>query len=618
MKLPPQLLQRKTLMIAILTLARRIAEALEVDLSAPLAETCRTLGANRTSVYEQLQRLLACLGQLTQARAGRPPAQTAPEPDHELAALRLTVEVLEFRIRCPGAVIDHPHRTTYADGFRRFILQHHDRWHSTLFAFAQAVRVPLDTVRDWIANDRAETLKPQRKTRPSIPANASQMTRHIVDEWMRWIGPTRPFIPHAARRFKLSAAQITRLLKILDIIRARPKRTPPRFRGSTHKLSPGTLLVTDGKWLTVVLADCDSHQTLYFNWQGIVDQATGCDTAAVVTPQEDAAAVQLAYERSLRFLGGCVPPALLHDNKPCYDDRKLQGTLKRYGTDMIPTTSGRAQNKAILEGAFGLFQQRIGDLTLDDSDDNTLIRSAVEQIVRVYTTVTNHVPRIELDGRSRLQALQEACPSADQRQRDEDFLARLKADHRRPRRPQPRPDSLQLIEHVFERFDLKDHDPKGKLRRYLATFSPAAIRRAAAVLAAKIEHLDRRYAHRYLTQVIRHQHNELDLERAAEQLLELCQKLRQDWIHQEEHDFQILAQQHQDPAELASVVAQRAAFGGLPLQATFWKRKLLELLQRAEHLVDQVKKTLIRLYEAPKQQRLALLDLVTAHQHGLR
>ena len=73
MKLPSQLLQRKTLMIAVLTLARQIAKTLEVDLSAPLAQTSRTLGANRTSVYEQLQRLLACLGKLAQTRPGRPP-----------------------------------------------------------------------------------------------------------------------------------------------------------------------------------------------------------------------------------------------------------------------------------------------------------------------------------------------------------------------------------------------------------------------------------------------------------------------------------------------------------------------------------------------------------------
>ncbi len=616
MKLPPQLLQRKTLMIAILTLARQIAEALEVGLSAPLAETCRTLEANRTSVYEQLQRLLACLKTLAQARAGRPPADVAPEPDHELAALRLTVEVLEFRIRCPGSVIDHPRRTTYAGAFRRFILEHHDRWQGSLLAFAQAVRVPLDTLRDWIANDRAETLNPKLKTRPSVPANASQLTRLVVDEWMQWVGPARPFISHAARCFDLSAAQIARLMKILGIISARPKRLTSRFRGSTQILSPATLLVTDGKWLTVELTD--TEQTLYLNWQGIVDQTTGCDTAAVVTPQEDAATVQQAFESSVRFLGGCVPDALLHDNRPCYDDERLRQTLKRYGTDMIPTTLGRAQNKAILEGAFGLFQQRVGTLRLDDTDDDTLIRSAVEEMVRVYTAATNHVPRIELNGCSRLQALQEACPTAEQRQRDEDFLARLKVDHRRPRRQQPRPESLKLIEHVFERFDLVSHDPSSELRRYLATFSPAAIRRAAAVLAAKLEHLDPRYAHRYLTKVIRNQQDELDLERAAEELLHLCQRQRQDWTQDEEQHFQILAQEHNDPAELASAVAQRAAFGGLPLQATFWNRKLLELLHQADDLVDRVKRTLIRLYEAPKQQRLALLDLVTAQQQGLR
>ncbi len=144
MKLPSQLLRRKTLMIAMLILARQLAEALAVDLNAPLAEICRTLGANRTSVYEQLQRLLAALGQLAQARAGRPPVEAAPEPDHDLAAVRLTVQVLEFRVRHPGAVIEHPRRTTYAGVFRRFVLEQHDRWQGTLAAFSQAVRVPVN------------------------------------------------------------------------------------------------------------------------------------------------------------------------------------------------------------------------------------------------------------------------------------------------------------------------------------------------------------------------------------------------------------------------------------------------------------------------------------------
>jgi hypothetical protein len=331
MTLPPQILQRKTLMLAILALARHLAAALAVDLTAPMAEICRTQGANRTSVYEQLQRLLACLGELAKARPGRPPATAAPEPGDERAALRLTVEVLEYRLHHPGAVIEHRQRTTYADAFRRFVLECHDRWRGTLETFAQAIRIPLDTLRDWMRNDHAEALEPQDKQRPSVPANASELARQVVDEWLHWIGPTRPFIGYAAQYFDLSPAQIARLMKILGLIRPRRRRAGCRYRGSTQTLSPATMLVTDGKWLTLELLD--SEQTLYFNWQGIVDQATGCDTAAVVTPQEDAAAARQAYEHSVRFLGGLVPDALLHDNKPClrhrHDSRHLGASTEQ-------------------------------------------------------------------------------------------------------------------------------------------------------------------------------------------------------------------------------------------------------------------------------------------------
>ncbi len=617
MTLPSHLLKRKTLMIAMLTLARHLAAVLEVDLGAPMAEICRTLGANRTSVYEQIHRLLACLGELAKRRPGRPPLAESSHPQAEPLALQLTVEVLEYRLQHPGSVIQHRQRTTYADGFRRFVLEHRDRWQGTLEAFAQAVRVPLDTVRDWIQRDRPQALQPPLKKRPPLPVEASKVTRQVVEEWMRWVGPTRPFIGHAAQCFDLSPAQVAQLMKILGLIRPHRRPASCRYRGSTQSLTPGTMLVTDGKWITVELLD--SEQTVYVNWQGIVDQATGCDTAAVVTPQEDADAVRQAYERSLHFLGGLAPEALLHDNKPCYDDADLHQLLQQCGTEMIPATLRRAQNKAVLEGAFGLWQQRVGTLRLDDTDDHSFLKSAVQEVIRAYTAATNAVPRPDYDGRSRLQVLQETCPTAEQRQRDQDFLAQLKADHRRPRRRQPLPESLQLIEHVFERFELVSHDPRGELRRYLATFSPPAIRRAAAILAAKLEHhLERRYAHRYLAKLIRSQQDELDLERAAEELLELCQRQNQDWTQREQQHFQILAQERPDPAELASAVAERAAFGGLPLQATFWSRKLLELLHHADHLAEGVKKLLIRLYDAPKQHRLALLDLITAQQQGLR
>jgi hypothetical protein len=616
MNLPQQLLEHKTMMVAILLLARRIAQELEVDLCRPLAEICRTVGANRTSVYEQLGRLLQPLRELAAARPGRPLTETrADGGEHELALLRLTIEVLDYRLRHPGSVVEHRDRTHYQPAFRRFILERKDRSEATLHSFAQAVRVPLDTLRDWLRQDRPQALEPEKK-RPPLPVNASKLTREIVDEWERWVGPARAFIGYAHQRFNISTALITRLMKVLGLISVRPRK-PPRFRGATLPLSPGTMLVTDGKWLKVRLLD--SQQTVYFNWQGIVDQTTACDTATVITDQEDAAAVREAYDRSLEFLGGVVPEALLHDTKPCYHDAHLRQHLNHTGTHMLPATSGRAENKAVLEGAFALWEQRVGTIHLDDADHDSLIRSAVGEIVRAHTAATNAVPRIEFDGRSRLRVLQQYCPTDEQRQRDQAVLARLKADHPRPRSrtPQPNPEALALIEHVFQHNQLLSHDPKGQLRRHLATFDPAAIRRAGAILAAKLQHsqVDHRYAHRYLAKLIRNLQDEIELERAAKELLELSRRQNQYWIEREVEEFDTLASDRQQLQDLALAVAERAAFGGIPLQATFWSRKLLELLRnQAADLVTAVKNHLIRLYEAPKQHRLALLDLITAQQ----
>jgi hypothetical protein len=230
------------------------------------------------------------------------------------------------------------------------------------------------------------------------------------------------------------------------------------------------------------------------------------------------------------------------------------------------------------------------------------------------------VPRPEWHGRSRLQVLQQACPTQEQRRRDEEFLKRLKKRTRRPRSRQPDPEARDLIDDVFQRFLLTEHDPKAKLRNYLATFQPAAIRRAAAILAPKLERdlVQRKHAHRYLTEVIRTQQEEIDLDRAAEELFELAKRQNQNWVEREEHDFDTFARDHQEIAELTRAVAERAACGGIPLQTTFWTRKLLEMLRhQAAHLVEDVKKLLIRLYELPSQRRLVLLDLIIAQQQEL-
>jgi uncharacterized protein (UPF0297 family) len=287
---------------------------------------------------------------------------------------------------------------------------------------------------------------------------------------------------------------------------------------------------------------------------------------------------------------------------------------------MLPATPQRPENKAIIEGAFGLFEQRVGTIRLDDTNRRTLIDTAVHEVIRAYTAATNSVPRPELDGKSREQVLRETCPSTEQQQRDQDFLRELRARHdRRSRAPNTDAVSARLLDEVFQRLGITGNDPKGALRRYLSSCEPAAIRRAAAIVTAKLERdaIDQKFLHRYLAKVIRNCQDELDLERAAKELEHLCRREAEIWTSDEQRRERELLDARLQPEQLLSIVAEHAAFGGIPLQAEFWTRQLLELLRDATHLVDGVKKHLIRLYDAEPQRRLAIIDRITAQEYAI-
>ena len=184
MNLPPELLEHKTLMIAILLFARRIAEALKVDLDAPVAEICRTVGASGPSVYEQMGRVLARIQGLAEACPGRPTAGIDGAAGESEGSLRLTVGVLSYRLGHPGSVLPQRGRTWYAPAFRRFILTRKDHWQGTLETFAEAVRIPLETLRDWLQKDRAQVMaEPEPKELPAVPVAASELVQQIVTEW---------------------------------------------------------------------------------------------------------------------------------------------------------------------------------------------------------------------------------------------------------------------------------------------------------------------------------------------------------------------------------------------------------------------------------------------------
>jgi hypothetical protein len=613
----------KTIIAGIIAMAKMFAKELGVNLEASMKSIAEKLEVNRTYVYEAQGRIAEHLMALLETGPGRPAKPTPPPAEQSRSQSdQLLIDVLHYRVEHPGAVVEHTNHKNYSDAFKYFILNRYDQECEAMTQeeFAKAAEISVETLRTWLTLDRAPLLPENAPTKfkALIPVDAAEIVRQIAERFEKWQGSTRDFISRTAQELGLKANQIKRVLYIVGLL-ALPKRRTYRYRGSTEKLAPGTMLVTDGKALSIHLTG--SHEHLTLNWQAMIDQNTGTDTGFAITPNENAEGIAQALDTALYFMGGQAPAAILCDNKPCYDDAELNEKINPI-CELIKATPGRPENKAIVEGSFSLFEERVGKICLDDSSKPALIHSAVSEIIRTYTATTNHVPRAEFDGKSRAHVLYEYVPDPKQQAKDQAFLKRLKAQHQKPfaRRPQPDPRSRELLDLTFKQFGLLPKDPTGNLRAFLSEFEPAAIKAAAAVFHVRRERgkIKATWAHRYFTKLVFNMQEEIDLQRAEEQLLKLSREQAQNWTREQEQVFDQLRATITSVKDLGCHVAEKAAEGEIPVAAAFWREKLRALLIDAKELIPAVRKHLHRLHWANVNTRLLLINELTELEYGLR
>ena len=423
---------------------------------------------------------------------------------------------------------------------------------------------------------------------------------------------------HEAARLRVGPTAIRRVLAILGMIAVRSGKGP-RYRGATEQCLPGAILVTDGK--TVQAVCTGTGEIKEYNWQGIIDQATTCHTAVVVTETECAQGVRQAFDASCQFLGR-PPLALVHDNKPIHDDLALREHVEKT-TVMIPATPGRGENKAGIEGEFGKFEQAVGTIYLDDSSDDRLKKTAVSEVLRAYTAGLNHAGRFEFDGKSRERVLRETCPDPG---KDRLFIEQLHADHTRKQRFDFLPTksiNRSLLDAGFDRFGIADLDPKGKIREWLAgRFTPEAIRAGLAVFGTEREkrRLRNKMAHRYLVKVIQNCQHEIDLRRQEELLREYAEVERSAWLQMYEAEYATLVAEctgASPESDLAYRLGENAVFGGLILQRAYWEEKLKELLIKQSERISAVCNHIRRLFETTWENRFALISKLVAWEYQL-
>jgi hypothetical protein len=453
---------------------------------------------------------------------------------------------------------------------------------------------------------------------PTLSDGASSAACQIAEDYSVWAGSLRDFLKHEATRLKVGPTAIRRVLVILGMIAVRSGKGP-RYRGATEQCLPGAILVTDGK--TVKAVCTGTGEIKDYNWQGIIDQATTCHTAVVVTETECAAGVRQAFDASCALLGR-PPLALVHDNKPIHDDLALRAHVEKT-TIMIPATPGRGENKAGMEGEFGKFEQAVGTIYLDDSSDDRLKKTAVCEVLRAYTAGLNHAGRFEFNGKSRESVLRKTCPDPG---KDRQFIEQLHADHTKKQRFDflpTKPISRSLLDAGFDLFGIADLDPKGRIREWLAgRFTPEAIRQGLAVFGTEREkrRLRNNMAHRYLVKVIQNCQHEIDLRRQEELLREYAEVERSAWLQVYEVEYATLVAEctgASPESDLAYRLGENAAFGSLILQRAFWEQKLKELLMKQSGRISAVCRHIRRLFETSWENRFALISKLVAWEYQL-
>lgn len=445
-----------------------------------VAEILHVTGAGRSRSYEVRDALLTLLPSLVRPR-GRPAAEPVSAPPDLLHALR--GEALRFVMDHPGCVHGGAHRRRYTGSFRRFVLELHER-HAELPgpAFAEAVGLPLGTLEDWLRPGHSEPDddEPSTTSEAAVPKIES-----LLDAWRRWSGRTlAPFGEHVRQHLRLdfSDAMIAKLLFEHDARtpKRRPGRTPDEeaLRGTFETFFAGAQWVGDGTEIEV-LVDGEVHR---LNLELFVDAHSGAFVGLDVTDAEDSDAVVAAFEDAIETTDA-PPLAVLLDNKPCNHTDAVDATLG--DTLRIRATPFRAQNKAHVEGAFGLFKQRVPELVVDTAEPRVLAKQIAALVAIVFARAMNHRPRRDRGGKTRVDLYGE--PVTDERRAEAKarLQARLDKQERARQSRAARLDPLvrDVLDRAFERLGLDD--PERHFSDAIALYPLDAIVDAVAIFAGK-------------------------------------------------------------------------------------------------------------------------------------
>ncbi len=402
----------------------------------------------------------------------------------------------------------------------------------------------------------------------------------VLDAWPRWEGTFLAFCKHVREALHVPFGHelVARILAAYgQRHRARRGGRSPdeiALRGAFRTFFSGAQWVGDGMQVSVVVDD----QRLTFNLELNVDAHSGAFVGVSVRREEDAAAVVEALADGVQTTGA-PPLALLLDNRPSNltpeVDLALGDTLR------LRATPERPQNKAHVEGAFGLFSRVLPELVLETRrGPEELAQAFVHIIALVWARASNHRPRADRGGRSRAEMY--ADPATDEQIEEARRELRETAERqelaRRTLEARRRPEVLTLLDAEFERLQLLD--PERHIRVAIAGYPLDAIVDGLAIFDGKrlAGTLPEGVDARYLLGIVRNVAAKSEGEHIARRLVELRLEAR---------DRMLAALVAARDAVCAGATAladcvDRALATPSPLERTFWLDSLADVIRSGD------------------------------------
>jgi hypothetical protein len=511
---------------AVLLVARGICQ--HFALPCPSVQQVLTAtGASKSRAYELVTALTALLPTLIRS-VGRPPS---PPPCLPLPSTLESIaqRVLRYVLQHPGCAHAHAERQRYSDGFRRFLTelreQHQD---IDLQVFAALVQVPLGTLKSWLSGpDLGPCASPEQGAHHDSMMSQGEPTlpqiETVLAAWSTWQGSFVDFCTHVREhlRVPLGRQLLTRILYVYRIRspQRRPRRSPDEvaLRGSFDTFFPGAQWVGDGKTVSVVI----DHERIHVNLELVTDAKTDAFVGMSVRNTEDSIAVTDAFHDGVTTTG-TTPIALLLDNRPSNHTPDVDAALG--DTLRIRATPERPQNKAHVEGAFGLFAQEAPPLVLDTTLDKTAIaRQLVALVATTWARAANHRPRLDRCGLSRVDLYGESPTDEQIAEARRALKARCKKQElaRTTLEARQRPEVRSLLDAHFLRLNLLD--PERHIRLAIARYPLDAIVDGIAIFEGKLHArtLPDGVDARYLLGIVRNVAAKTEGEHVAEALLRL-------------------------------------------------------------------------------------------------